>query len=187
MVRSDRTGLASARRMSHGEQLARIARQAPDTEALRFGQSSRPFGQLDDRVDRLAAALSRRGVVAGDRVATLMMNRLEVVETYLAAAWLGAICVPVNFRLVAEEIAYIIKDSGARALVVGSDVGRGPHGGHRGGRRSVPAVRAGHHRVVPGRLAPYKKPPRVVATDALPRNASGKVLKTELRTKYVTD
>jgi len=65
------------------------ARQAPDTEALRFGQSSRTFGQLDDRVERLAGALSRRGVVAGDRVATLMMNRLEVVETYLAASRLA--------------------------------------------------------------------------------------------------
>ena len=67
---------------------------------------------------RLAGPLSRRGVLAGDRVATLMMNRLEVVETYLAASRLGTICVPMNFRLVAEEVAYILKGSGARTLVV---------------------------------------------------------------------
>jgi acyl-CoA synthetase (AMP-forming)/AMP-acid ligase II len=47
-----------------------------------------------------------------------MTNRLEVVEAYLAAARLGAICVPINFRLVADEVAYIAQDSGAVALVV---------------------------------------------------------------------
>ncbi len=104
--------------MSHAEQLARVARCTPAAEALRLGSISRSFGELDERVGRLAAALASRGVGAGDRVATLMMNSLEVVETFLAASRLGAICVPVNFRLVAEEIAYILKDSGARALVV---------------------------------------------------------------------
>src|SRR5205085_3681206 len=69
-------------------------------------------------VSRLAGALSARGVRPGDRVATLMTNRLEVVETYLASVRLGAICVPINFRLVADEVAYIAQNSGAVALVV---------------------------------------------------------------------
>ena len=111
-------GLDSARRMSHGEQLARVARRTPDAEALRFEGRSRTFRELDERVDRLADALAARGTGQGDRVATLMTNRMEVVETYLAAARLGAICVPVNFRLVAEEISYILRDSGTTALVV---------------------------------------------------------------------
>ncbi len=111
-------GLDSARRMSHGEQLARVARRTPDAEALRFEGETRSFRQLDERVDRLADALRQRGIETGDRVATLMTNRMEVVETYLAASRLGAICVPVNFRLVADEIDYILQDCGAKALVV---------------------------------------------------------------------
>ena len=111
------SGMDSARRMSHGEQLARVARRTPELEALRFEGVSRSFHELNVSVDRLAAALRTRGVKTGDRVATLMTNRMEVVETYLAVGRLGAVCVPVNFRLVAEEVVYILMDSGATALV----------------------------------------------------------------------
>lgn len=119
--------LTAARRMSHGEQLARTARRSPDTVALRFGDVDRTFAELDERVNRLANALAERGVSYGDRVATLMMNRTEVAETYLAANRLGAICVPVNFRLVPDEIAYILQDSGSKALIV--DEGLAPQAG----------------------------------------------------------
>ncbi len=129
--------LQAARRMSHGEQLARVARRTPDAEALRFEGVSRSFGELDDRVDRLADALRSRGIGGGDRVATLMTNRMEVLETYLAAARLGAICVPVNFRLVADEIAYVLLDSGAAALVV--DEGLAPSAAKA--RQQAPDVR----------------------------------------------
>ena len=117
---SDRemAGLRSSRRMSHGEQLARIARRNPNKVALRFQASERTFAELDERVTRLSNALAQRGAGQGDRVAVLMTNRMEVVESYLACARLGAICVPVNFRLVADEVSYIIKDSGSKVLVV---------------------------------------------------------------------
>ncbi len=138
------SGLQSARRMSHGEQLARVARRTPDVEALRFEGRSRTFAELDARVDQLASALRARGIGTGDRVATLMMNRMEVVETYLATSRLGAICVPVNFRLVADEIVYILSDCGATVLVV--DEGLAPVAG--AARQQVPAVAAlpGHRR-----------------------------------------
>ncbi|HET9690789.1 MAG TPA: long-chain-fatty-acid--CoA ligase [Acidimicrobiales bacterium] len=110
--------LDAARSMAHGEQLARQARLRPAKVAYRFSGRELTFGELDERVNRLASALVQRGVGQGDRVATLMGNRLEVVETYLAAAKLGAICVPVNFRLVADEIAYVLGDSRASAMVV---------------------------------------------------------------------
>ena len=119
--------LTAARRMSHGEQLARTARRSPGTVAFRFGDVDRTFAELDERVNRLANALAERGVSYGDRVATLMMNRTEVAETYLAANRLGAICVPVNFRLVPDEIAYILQDSGSKALIV--DEGLAPQAG----------------------------------------------------------
>lgn len=76
------------------------------------------FGELDHRVTRLASALSVRGVTAGDRVAVLGLNSLELVESWIAAQRLGAIAVPVNFRLAADEIAFVLSDSGATAIVV---------------------------------------------------------------------
>jgi fatty-acyl-CoA synthase/long-chain acyl-CoA synthetase len=117
-------GLNSARRLSYGEQLARSARKTPDARALRFEGQELSFRELDERVTKLSNALAERGTSYGDRVATFMMNRLEVVETYLAAARLGAICVPINFRLVPDEVTYIATDSGATALVVDADLAR---------------------------------------------------------------
>ena len=76
------------------------------------------YGELDARVTRLARALRQRGVGAGDRVAVLALNGMETWEAYLAGVRLGAIVVPVNFRLVPDEVAYVLTDSGAVALVV---------------------------------------------------------------------
>jgi acyl-CoA synthetase (AMP-forming)/AMP-acid ligase II len=104
--------------------------------AFRFEGLERTFAELDERVTRLANALAARGVRYGDRVATLMTNRLEVPEAYFACNRLGAICVPVNFRLVPDEIVYIAGDCGAKALVVDPDLAAS--GGEV--RRQVPAL-----------------------------------------------
>ncbi|MEV3960706.1 long-chain-fatty-acid--CoA ligase [Nocardia sp. NPDC050193] len=104
--------------MTAGEQLARHARKIPDTPALRFAGTSRSYRELDERVSRLAGALRSRGVGPGDRVAVLGLNSMEIVEAFLATNRLGAIGVPINFRLVAGEIAYLLTDSGATAAVV---------------------------------------------------------------------
>ena len=106
------------RGMTIADQVARHARTTPTAPAFRFAGSGRSYAELDERVTRLAAALADRGVRRGDRVAVLTLNGLEAVETFLAAARLGAIAVPVNFRLVADEVAYALSDSGAVALVV---------------------------------------------------------------------
>ena len=115
---SDTAALFEGRRMSHGEQLARAARAHPDRIAFQFEGTARSYAETDERVSRLARALAARGIGRGDRVAVFMRNRLEVVESYFAACRLGAIAVPVNFRLVAEEVAYVLDDSGARAMLV---------------------------------------------------------------------
>ncbi|MGY2082831.1 long-chain-fatty-acid--CoA ligase [Blastococcus sp. SYSU DS0539] len=106
------------RGMTMSDQLARHARKDPETAALRFEGRGRSYAELDERVTRLARALRRRGVQKGDRVAVLALNGMEVWESYLAGVRLGAIVVPVNFRLVADEVAYVLTDSGAVALVV---------------------------------------------------------------------
>src|SRR3954469_5644346 len=106
------------RGMTTSDQLARWARRTPDVAALRFEGTGLTYRELDERVTRLARALAERGVGTGDRVAVLALNAMEVWEAYLAGVRLGAVVVPVNFRLVADEVAYGLSDSGAVALVV---------------------------------------------------------------------
>ncbi|WP_405946271.1 long-chain-fatty-acid--CoA ligase [Streptomyces prunicolor] len=106
------------RGMTLADQLARHARTVGDEIAFRCAGAQRTYGEIDERVDRLANALRDRGVGPGDRVVVLGFNTLEVLEAYFATGRLGAICVPVNFRLVAHEIAYVLQDSGAAAVVV---------------------------------------------------------------------
>jgi fatty-acyl-CoA synthase len=106
------------RGMTMSDQLARWARRTPDATAVRCDGTDRTYRELDERVTRLARALAGRGVGPGDRVAVLGLNGVEAWESYLAGVRLGAIVVPVNFRLVADEVAYVLADSGATALVV---------------------------------------------------------------------
>ena len=81
----------------------------PDATALRFLGHTTTWGELDRRVTALAGALSRRGVGFGDRVLILMLNRAEFIESVLAANLLGAIAVPVNFRMTPPEIAFLVE------------------------------------------------------------------------------
>lgn len=74
------------------------------------------MGELEVRSNRLANALRDRGVRRGDRIAVLMYNAAEFFEIIVAVAKLGAIAVPVNFRLSPPEIAHVLHDAGARVL-----------------------------------------------------------------------
>lgn len=89
----------------------------PQDPALRFLGRTLTWSDLRQRVATLAGALSRRGVGSGDRVMILMLNRVEFVESVLAANMLGAIAVPLNFRLTPAEIAFLVEDSQARVVV----------------------------------------------------------------------
>jgi fatty-acyl-CoA synthase len=109
-----------ARRHNWTNQLARHALMQPDATALRFLGRTTTWGELDRRVTALAGALSRRGVGFGDRVLILMLNRTEFIETVLATNLLGAIAVPVNFRMTPPEIAFLVGDCEARVVVTES-------------------------------------------------------------------
>lgn len=89
----------------------------PAAPALRFEGQTTTWSSLHDRVSRLASALHGQGVAAGDRVMILMLNRPEFVETVLAANQLGAVAVPVNFRLTPPELAFLVEDCAASVLV----------------------------------------------------------------------
>lgn len=74
--------------------------------------------ELSRTASELAASFAERGVRRGDRIAYLGFNSVTFFEVFLAAAHLGAVFVPVNFRLAAEEVRHILVDSGAHTLVV---------------------------------------------------------------------
>ena len=74
------------------------------------------FDQYKRRVDQIAAGLQKAGVTKGDRIGVLAKNSLDYFTLFGAAAALGAILVPVNWRLAPDEIAFILKDSAPRIL-----------------------------------------------------------------------
>ncbi|MBX9651752.1 MAG: AMP-binding protein [Xanthobacteraceae bacterium] len=89
----------------------------PDRAAFVFGDRRISHVDYLARVERLTAALSEFGIASGDRIAVLADNCPEFVDLYGAAAWLGAILVPINWRLSAGEIAYIIADAAPKLVV----------------------------------------------------------------------
>ncbi|ULE34144.1 long-chain-fatty-acid--CoA ligase [Mycobacterium sp. IDR2000157661] len=95
--------------------------QRPDAVALIAGERSLTFGELNARSNRLAQAFRAAGVQSGDRVAFVEKNGIEFFEVACALSKLGAVVVPVNWRLAPPEIRHIIADAGARAVVVGSE------------------------------------------------------------------
>src|SRR5947209_5712906 len=113
----DLVGLERSRRLVLPECLSNNARLYPDRTVLVFEDKQLTFSQLEDRTNRLANALSQRGVQRGDNVALLMYNRLEVVETWFGCHKLGACPVPINFRLAQPEVDYILDNSGAVGII----------------------------------------------------------------------
>ncbi len=106
-----------ARRQNWVNQLERHALMQPNATALRFLGNTVTWDGLHRRVVALADALSRRGVGFGDRVMILMLNRTEFVEAVLAVNSLGAIAVPLNFRLTSAEIVFLVEDCEARVMI----------------------------------------------------------------------
>lgn len=109
--------LCRARENTWASQISRHASERPGDIALRYQEASTTWSELHSRIDSLANWLVARGVQCGDRIAIVMTNRPEFLETLYAATSIGAIAVPVNFRLSAQEIAYILTDSGALVVV----------------------------------------------------------------------
>lgn len=93
----------------------------PDRLAVICGSKRVTYGQLADRILRLASALAGRGIGRGTHVGVLSTNSAEYVEIVYALAELGATWVPINFRLASPEIAYILEDSGATFLFYSSN------------------------------------------------------------------
>jgi len=102
--------------------LHRLIQQKPDEVACIFEDRSISWGQLGDRVSRLAGALQQVGVRQGDRVGILALNSDRYLECMLAVWWAGACLNPVNIRWSASEIVYSLDDCETQILVVGDNV-----------------------------------------------------------------
>ena len=89
----------------------------PDRLACIYEDIELTYLDLAQLTDRIARVYRDRGIVAGDRVAYLMPNRPELIAVYLAIQQIGAVAVPLNFRLIPREIAYLVNSVGARMLV----------------------------------------------------------------------
>ena len=89
----------------------------PDREALVVDDRRLTYAALDQRANRLADHLARAGIGPGDHVAAYLYNGNEFIETMLAAFKLRAAVVNVNYRYVAAELAYLLGDSDAKAIV----------------------------------------------------------------------
>jgi acyl-CoA synthetase (AMP-forming)/AMP-acid ligase II len=101
--------------------LRQTARRYAGEIALVWGERRWTWAELDRRADATAAVLAARGVGKGDRVLVQSKNCNQMFESMFACFRLGAVWVPTNFRLTADEVAYLAKASGAAAMICGAE------------------------------------------------------------------
>jgi acyl-CoA synthetase (AMP-forming)/AMP-acid ligase II len=104
-----------------GDLLERNASMLPEGIGIVFNDKKTSWAQLNERVDRLAAYLKNMGIKKGDKVSSLFFNCDQFVEIFFAIAKIGAISVPLNFRLVGRELEYIISNSESKLLFFGGE------------------------------------------------------------------
>jgi fatty-acyl-CoA synthase len=105
--------------MNLADLIDRNAAFTPDKPAIRFEGAELTYAALAQRIGRAAGALAAElGVARGDRVAILAANHPDYLVLLYACARLGAMLVPVNWRLAVPEQLYILRDAGVKALVV---------------------------------------------------------------------
>jgi len=98
------------------EFMRRTRRLHPGREAVVDGPLRLTYEQFFERCDRWSTALQRLGVRQGDRVAYIAPNVHQQLESFYAVPQIGAVLVPINFRLTADDFAYIIEHSGATVV-----------------------------------------------------------------------
>ncbi len=108
------------RRQTIADALRRTAIRLPTKTGIVCGDTQWTYAEFDALVTRLAAGLAQMGVAEGDRVAVLARNSHGFAALRFALARRGAVMVPINFMLKAEEVAYILRHAGAQTLATDS-------------------------------------------------------------------
>jgi long-chain acyl-CoA synthetase len=106
-----------------GDTLEQSVARHPENDAIIYPQKDQrwSYEEFDNRVNRLANSLVELGIEKGDRVATVLYNGSEIAITVYACAKIGAVFTPLNFRLPAGEIEYIVNDAEAKMVIYESD------------------------------------------------------------------
>ncbi|WP_217574414.1 AMP-binding protein [Streptomyces sp. GbtcB7] len=99
----------------------RHARERGAAPALSVGERTVTYAELDERTSRMAQALRASGAVPGSRIAVLDRSSIEVAETLLASAKIGAVTVPLNWRLAVPELRAVMEDARPVVLIVHED------------------------------------------------------------------
>jgi len=107
--------------MDLGALIGRRAAATPRLPAITFDGHTTSYGDLLDQIDTLAAELAAGGVGRGDRVGYLGLNDPIFLITLFAAARIGAVFVPLNYRLTAAELRYILTDAGVHTLLADAE------------------------------------------------------------------
>ncbi len=100
-----------------GDWIRKWSHLQPKKEALFFEDHPVTYQELNDRINQLSHLLRKMGLKKGDRLSILLHNRSQVIETFFALSKIGAILVPLNWRLAAPELVFILKDSGSTFLI----------------------------------------------------------------------
>ncbi|MDI4233037.1 AMP-binding protein [Bradyrhizobium sp. Arg237L] len=98
------------------------AKRTPDRCALKYRGVDISYGKFDERIRRVAGWLASRGIGAGDVVAVLMKNSAAFLELVFATSHVGAVFLPINYRLSVDEVGYIVDNSGARILIADEEL-----------------------------------------------------------------
>ncbi len=107
--------------MNIGSLLPRHARYRPDHEAIVFKEQRRTFREFNHSVNRLANALLGLGVSKGDKIATILSNCLELLETYWAVAKIGAVVVPLSTLTRGKGLVNLLRDSDVTTVITNRD------------------------------------------------------------------
>jgi fatty-acyl-CoA synthase len=99
------------------------ARQTPGRCALKYRGKEISYAEFDERIRNVGGWLASRGIGANDVIAVVMRNSAAFLDIAFAASHIGAIFLPINYRLASDEIAYIVENAGARVLVADEEFG----------------------------------------------------------------
>src|SRR5256886_5851461 len=104
------------------------ARQTPQRCALKFRGEEISYAAFNTRVQIVGGWLASRGIGPDDVVAVLMKNSAAFFDIAFAISHIGAVFLPINYRLASDEIAYIVENAGARLLIADEEFGAGAAG-----------------------------------------------------------
>src|SRR5262245_26191912 len=98
------------------------AKRTPERAALKYRGEEISYATFDERIRKAAGWLAAHGIGRGDVVAVLMKNSAAFIELVFAASHIGAEFLPINYRLSADEVGYIVGNAGARLLIADDEL-----------------------------------------------------------------